>query len=275
MKLYALAKFFEVKWGQQNYLPGPQEDDLKERRPADVAERRPPFQEVPFEQAKQEAPKEWSEGVGPAPVGQKQPVRSPYDEIKGPADTSLGVPIAADRAQRWKDNLILVYDRIKEEMVKQPYFKALYSDIGEPQEEKILAKFNHLLNAYVPNIANSNLKDAFLYGVKYVDAFNALRDELPWAIKDREKMHRVDDAIYRMQLRIWDKVKDVLNIHDMKGTPFQLPPDEMAEMLRVIKSVPRGTWKYGPMANPTKPPFHKQRRDNTRKLIKRIMNEPE
>jgi hypothetical protein len=192
--------------------------------------------------------------------------KSPYLDVKGPADTSLGVPIDASRAQRWKDRMILAYDRIKKELTDMPFFKEIYEEMGpraggtgggSTPMEPILRVFNDLINSYVVNVANSNLKDAFLFGVKYVAAFNDLRDMLPRMVKDRQHMFALDAAIWSTQKFIWKRVKDLLNIHDIGSADISLPPEEAAEMKKILGKLPRGTWTYGPMKDPTKPPFQR------------------
>jgi hypothetical protein len=239
MRLFALASFFKAKYGQGNFLPTPQIEGVKEEPST------PPGIKV-----------------------------EPYAEIaKGPMDTSLGVPIAADRAQKWKDKMILAYDRIKKDLTTLPFFKDIYKEMtGIPfvKNEPMLETFNKLIDAYVVNVANANLKDAFAFGVKYVDSFNSLRDMLPRMVKDREKMHKLDHAIWSTQKYIWRKVKDLLNIHDIGSGDVSMGPEEAAEMKRIIGKLPRGTWSYGPMADPTKPLFHQNRRENVKTLLKRI-----
>jgi len=188
-----------------------------------------------------------------------KPVIEPLDELakKLPKakddDTSLGFLIDKKLTKRWKNRLINGYDQIKEEMLKEPAFKGLYRDIGAPEEEALLVRFNNLLNAYVPNVANSNLKDAFAYAVKYIDAFNELRDELPHTVKDKKRMYRIDHAIWSLQNYMWRKAKNILNIHNIGSGDVEMSPEEKAELEKVLGRAARGTWDFGPLKNPTKP----------------------
>src|SRR5580698_5033079 len=158
-----------AKYAAINQLPDPQEQRLKED---------PSTSET-----------EYVGGMGVRPSDNPK-TPSPYDQVSGPADTSLGVPISADRAQRWKDRMVLAYDRIKKELTELPFFKEIYAEMSRPFEkmEPMLRTFNDLIDAYVVDVARSNLKDAFLFGTKYVAAFNDLRDMLPRMVKDRERM---------------------------------------------------------------------------------------
>ncbi len=75
-----------------------------------------------------------------------------YQEVSGNADTSLGAPISASMVQRYKDKLIAVYDRIKEEITQLPFFKQLNKDL---QGEPMLMAFNSIIEGYTVNIANA------------------------------------------------------------------------------------------------------------------------
>lgn len=194
-----------------------------------------------------------------------------YQEIVGPADTSLGAPVHPSMAQRYKDKLVAVYDRIKQELTQIPFFQQLYVDM---QDEPVLMAFNSIIDAYTASIgAASTLKDAFLFGIKYVEAFNGLRDKLPSLVKDREKLHRIDEAIYNTQMYMWSKLKAMLDLHKIGSGILPLNQQDSEEMQKILKQMPRGTWHYGPMKNPTKGMFKKVKTDNARSFKNRMEDE--
>lgn len=266
-------RYLQVKWGQQNCLPAPQREGEEERRAPEfevprfeeklMEERRPPN----FEETKPPQP----EPMKPKPA--KEPWVSPYNKVEGTPDRSLGFPIDAARAQRWKDRMVLAYDRIKRDLTEMPFFQNLYKEMGSQYVvdesgrmggsvpmHPVLKAFNNLMNSYVVNVANADLKDAFLYGIKYVEAFNELRDSLPSMIepsgdklRDIEKIHKLDMGIWSTQNFMWKRMKDLLNIHDIGSGDIGLSPAEAESAQKILGRLPRGTWTYGPMKNPTKP----------------------
>ena len=284
--MYAFAAYLRHKWGQQNYLPTPQEEVLEEepstspyeepksklvkRLAAKYAQNEPPdtIRDLSkWDEPDEEPPIPETSYVGYTGEAPVRPVdnprpKSPYNKLRNaPGDHSLGVWISADQAQRWKDRMVLVYDRIKSELTNLPFFQELYAEMGthrgaggkiEPMHP-VLKLFNDLINDYVNNVAGANLKDAFLFGVKYVAAFNDLRKLLPRMVSDIKQRDRVNHAIYNTQNFMWKRVKDLLNIHDIGSGEIGLPLDEMKQMRKILKQLPRGTWTYGPMQNPTMP----------------------
>ena len=215
--MHAFAAYLRHKWGQQNYLPAPQEEVLEEEPSTSPYEDPKPklVKRLAAKYAQNEPPdtirdlSKWDEpdeeppipetsyvgytGEAPVKPGDNPQPSSPYNALKGaPADTSLGVSISADRAQRWKDRMVLVYDRIKSELTNLQFFQELYAEMGthrgaggrvEPMHP-VLGLFNDLINSYVNKVAKANLKGAFLFGVKYVAAFNDLRKLLPRMVED-------------------------------------------------------------------------------------------
>lgn len=194
----------------------------------------------------------------------------------GTPDTSLGAPIPAEKAHRWKELLLSAYDQIRQDLPRLPFFQQLYSDL---QEEPLQQEFNDLIYSYFTDISKSSLKDAFLFGTKYVDAFNKFRDKLVRGIKDRDRLARLDEAIYRLQNHIWIAAKNILNLHDIGSGPIPLSQQEQAELGSILKQVARGTWRYGPLRNPTKPLLIARREadktltEQTKSLMKRLEEE--
>jgi len=93
-------------------------------------------------------------------------------------------------------------------------------------------------------------------------------------IKDRERTNRLDDAIYNTQNYIWREAKDIMNIHDIGSGAIPMSEEEKKDMKKVFDQEIKGTWRYGPMKNPTKPPFLKNKnRNSTSKLLKRLEQE--
>jgi hypothetical protein len=226
MKLAIIAAYMKAKYGQDNFLPEPQDEPEIEEAP-DTSRNAPTYEEI----------------------------------SAGPVDTSLGVDVPADRAQSIKDRLIRVYDDVKEKLTQKPYMKELYRDL---EGDSMLDVFNKLIDAYVVNIANSNLKDAFLFGIKYVDGFNDFINQLPRSIKDHKKMLRLADAVVNIQKDIWWDVKNVLNFHDIGRGEIPLTPEERKSVLEITKGWhPKGTWYYGPGRNPSAGGFKKNKPQNS------------
>lgn len=198
-------------------------------------------------------------------------VPTTYEEIKGPADTSLGAPVSASMAQRYRDKLVAVYDRIKEELTQLPFFQQLNADMkGEP----VMMVFNDIIDAYTVNVGSApNLKSAFMFGIKYVEAFNNLRDKLPGLVKDREKMHRIDEAIYNTQMYLWGKLKAMLDLHKIGSGIIPMNEAEKQDMFKILGTLPQGTWHYGPMRNPTKGMFNTVKHDTVKTFKDRMKEE--
>jgi hypothetical protein len=316
MTLAVMAAYLRMKWGQGNFLPGPKKEpnvapahaSIKEAAgPPPMPKTPPPSWALPPPKTVQLPKEEVRRNVErremsrieddevppttrePSPELEPLPNATPYrvkqwekhaptfeDKAKGPADTSLGVPIPADKAQGIKDRLIRVYDGIKKDLSDnlsaKPYIKELYRDMdGDP----MLDVFNKAIDAYVINVANANLKDAFLYGLKYMDGFQNIRDNLPGMVKDNAKKHRLEDAMKRTMDHIWIQVKNVLNHHNIGLGNLSLTPEQRASIEGILNKDPQGTWRYGPLKNPTKRKF-RQRFLNPSHLnyYKRLDKEP-
>jgi hypothetical protein len=247
MRFSAIADYMIARYGQVNQLPDPQDQELEE------PETKPSIPAAEIEKVVKDKPpmslKEIERAMKKAPT---------YEQIaeKKDDDVSLGAPISADRAKKWKDNLIRIYDSVKADLTKLPYFQDLYKEMGD---DPLLQVFNQLIDAYIVNIAGADLKHAFMYGMKYLEGFNGFRTMVADEIKGRmakerrpkqrkalkKRLYQLDDAIWRIQTRMWDKLKDVLNVHDIGFSPLiTLDEDEKAEMAKVMKSIPHGTWKY-------------------------------
>lgn len=269
----------KIKWGQGNFLPAPQKEGEPTSEPAFEV---PRYEERPVEKPS-------------APEAKKPEWVSPYKNVVGPADTSLnGIPISADRAQRWKDRMMLAYDRINKELTELSFFKEIYELMGSKNQkgyypggqsrfmpmEPMLKTFNDLINSYVTNIADANLKDAFMFGVKYVAAFNDLRTMLSRMVKNQDNKLKLDHAIWSTQKFMWKRIKDLLNIHDIGSQDLGMSPEEATAARKILGQLPRGTWTYGPMQDPTAPLLkartwthqNKQRGTMTR-LLKEIEQE--
>jgi hypothetical protein len=167
-----------------------------------------------------------------------------------PPDTSLGAPIPAEKAARWKEALLDAYNQIRQDLSRSTFYQQIYADL---KEEPFRQEFNDLVYSYLIDLTHANLKDAFLYGVKYVDAFNQFRDKMVRGIKDRDRMLRLEEAVYRLQNHIWKAIKYILNLHDIGFSPIPLSAEDQEQIKKLLGSPARGTWAYGPMKNPTKP----------------------
>lgn len=260
MRFSAIASYMIARYGQVNQLPAPQDQRLEEHAPDTTRNPSEPEIEEVMKEKPPLSPKEVARVMKNAPS---------YEQIADKkSDTSLGVPISADRAQKWKDNLIRIYDSVKQELTKLPYFQNIYKDMGD---EQMLQVFNQLIDAYVANIARADLKHAFMFGMKYIEGFNGFRDTIFKQVKNKDRRYRLDDAIWRIQTRMWDKLKDVLNVHDIGFSEIPMSPEEKAEMAKVMKSIPHGTWKYdGTNKNIIKPRL-KQPIDPMTREYNRIM----
>jgi hypothetical protein len=254
MRFQAIADYLVMKYGAVNQLPDPQDQELEEpetKESVPVAE----IEEVIKDKPKLTRPptdKEIARVMKNAPS---------YEQIaQKPPDTSLGAPIAADRAESWKDKLRRVYNLVNhaEEKDQQlPFFQQLQTDMkGTP----VLGAINDIVSAYTFMIGNADLKNAFVITGQYIDALNKLRDRLPSLVKDQDHVDRLNQALYRIQNEIWLRAKNVLNHHDIGTQDLSLSPKDKADMERIIGRPARGTWQYGPMKNPTKPLSQRQKR---------------
>lgn len=180
-------------------------------------------------------------------------------------DISFGVSINAIKTRLLKDKLILIYDKINKDITVLPEFIHINQLL---EGDFYLTLFNDLVNNYVVNIENSNLKEAFSYSGRMIQALNQLRDALVKSKVDREKMYLLDNMIKSIQDTIWKESKRILNIHNLRGILIDIP-----ELQNIInKIVP--TWDYGPGKNPTKGLLHKRpKRENASSLIKRLLEE--
>lgn len=179
-------------------------------------------------------------------------------------DMSFGKPITPEKTRILKDKIILVYDKLNEDITRLPEFIELNEELrGDPY----LAAFNNLINNLVVNIEEMTLKDGFNYAIKMIDALNRLRMGIRKSrVIEKEKIIQLDAAIHNIQDTIWKESKRILNIHDLRGLTLNYP--ELKGILTEIKP----TWDYGPgKTNAIKP--IKQRQHHTKDLIKRLERE--
>lgn len=194
------------------------------------------------------------------------------EESKNNYDESMGMPISPNVVQKLKDNMVRVYDIIKDEVRSLPEFKKMYSEYGDLP---IVSALDNIMDAYVVNIAEApTLKESLFFGIKYVDSFNKLRNSLSGMIKDKQIVNDIDHAIYTMQMNMWPKIKSLLSMHVIGKNFVPMNEEERIEIGKILddKKV-RGTWQYGPLPNPTKPPFQKYTADTAGKVINRVKKE--
>jgi hypothetical protein len=183
-------------------------------------------------------------------------------------DTSLGVPINDDKVQILKDKLILIYDRLIDEIYRLPAYKEIAENefISASNEYQEFVRLIVNLTNYV---AENDLYHIFNYAIKLIDKLNALANSLPRSGLPREEVLLLDGAIKRIQQTIYFENKKLINIHDLKGTIPDFP-----ELSRILKNAPVPTWQYGPgNLRDFVQPRIRQRFDRAKDLIKRLEKE--
>lgn len=174
---------------------------------------------------------------------------SPWKEIEGPTDTSLGIPYTAGEVTYFKDRLTLLWDKVNgpDSELWNRFFRIADSSLAN---SPIITKFKGVFNEFIFELQKSDLKNSLLLSAEMMQVLKNLRENI--SIQQTSDMPQpiraaLDDIIYRLGTRIWERTKEVLSIYHIRRGILNSP-----EVLEQFSKANIGTWHHGPMQNPFK-----------------------
>jgi hypothetical protein len=179
------------------------------------------------------------------------------------ADYSFGAKINGEKVRILKDQLILAYSKMEEDVTRLPLLKQLNKDLNDyPNWDE----FHRLMINYVNYVEFNDLKKVYNYSIKLLQKLNDLRYDIAQdRTLDKKEAFKATEAIKIIQKTTWEESKRLLNLHDIKGVLIRLPE---AEAILDSSIVP--TWDYGPGKTPVKERVMTVRKHDAKKLMNKL-----
>lgn len=180
-----------------------------------------------------------------------------YEEyLEQAPDMSFGKPINAATARQLKDKLVLLYDKLNEEITQIPIFKTLNEALKDDENWEGFKKFIFSSSEVIDGM---DLKDAFIYCVQSIDILNKTRRKIQrmgsTGLMDFRAAKTMDAGILSIQDYIWKYSKRMMSVHDLRdalmGQDRELKKLVLEDKVNTIKP----TWDYGPGKNPAIEPM--------------------